>query len=154
MKVCIKCSQEKDEAAFSKNKKVLDGYQTYCKMCVHKYHVEYNQRPAVKARHNARTKKFYSENKTRYRMYARKSELKSLYNITPEVYDEMLSKQNDKCRICSRHKSEFTYKLCVDHHHTTNQVRGLLCKPCNLIIGNAKDSSQILSNAIRYLQTN
>ena len=41
--------------------------------------------------------------------------------------------------------------LCIDHNHVTGKVRGILCKSCNLLIGNAKDNVDILKSAIVYL---
>ena len=36
--------------------------------------------------------------------------------------------------------------------HTTDEIRGLLCNKCNLMIGHARDSVDILLAAIEYLQ--
>lgn len=152
MKICVGCKISKELNLFSKDKSKLDGYQTYCKACVHLYHQEYYTRPEVKIRHNKRTNKFYHEHKDRYRQYARKSELKSLYGLTTKVYNEMRIKQEYKCLICDSHETTLKYQLCVDHCHQTNQIRGLLCKSCNLMIGNAKDSFRILEKAAEYLK--
>jgi len=43
-------------------------------------------------------------------------------------------------------------RLCVDHNHKTNKIRGLLCKDCNLILGFAKDSVGTLLTAVTYLR--
>ena len=42
--------------------------------------------------------------------------------------------------------------LTVDHNHVTGQIRGLLCTNCNLGIGNFKDKTELLKNAIKYLE--
>lgn len=39
----------------------------------------------------------------------------------------------------------------VDHCHQTNQVRGLLCGPCNRALGLLKDNIGNLERAIAYL---
>ena len=39
----------------------------------------------------------------------------------------------------------------VDHDHETGDVRGVLCNPCNIILGKAKDNPDILKNAANYL---
>lgn len=36
----------------------------------------------------------------------------------------------------------------------TNKVRGLLCHNCNVSLGHFKDSTDILKNAIYYLEKN
>jgi hypothetical protein len=60
-------------------------------------------------------------------------------------------RQDFRCAICQRHQSEFKISLAVDHCHETGTVRGLLCYPCNTLLGYAKDSTKILSSAINYL---
>lgn len=43
-------------------------------------------------------------------------------------------------------------RLSVDHCHTTGKVRGLLCDNCNKSLGLLKDSIEIVSNMLIYLQ--
>jgi hypothetical protein len=78
------------------------------------------------------------------------------YGITEKQYDEMLVLQNFGCAICkSVHtKSSVAKKLVVDHCHTTNKVRGLLCSSCNKAIGLFEDSTEFLNQAIEYLRRN
>lgn len=80
---------------------------------------------------------------------SRKGLLKS-YGLTLEGYDAMVLERQNKCDICS---SEVV-KLVVDHCHTTNKVRGLLCSQCNVMLGMAKDSIENLRRAIEYLGRN
>lgn len=40
----------------------------------------------------------------------------------------------------------------VDHDHHTQKVRGLLCRVCNLAIGYAQDSPNILRGLATYLE--
>lgn len=44
-----------------------------------------------------------------------------------------------------------TRRLSVDHDHITGQVRGLLCRPCNTILGHARDAIRFFERAIDYL---
>lgn len=83
------------------------------------------------------------------------------YGITPEDYDAMLAKQGGKCVICgtddlSKYKVKY---FDVDHNHTTGQVRGLLCRDCNVTAGvveNKWDKIQLIRqylaewNAVEY----
>ena len=76
-----------------------------------------------------------------------------MYNITLEEYEEMSIKQNHKCAICGSPEMNNKNKvLCVDHNHTTNKIRGLLCGLCNTGLGNFLDNSRRLVNAIKYLK--
>ena len=40
----------------------------------------------------------------------------------------------------------------IDHSHATKKVRGMLCKHCNVLLGNAFDNPAILRNAALYLE--
>jgi hypothetical protein len=42
--------------------------------------------------------------------------------------------------------------MAVDHDHSTNKVRGLLCRPCNHAIGLLKDDSRNADRASEYLK--
>lgn len=83
--------------------------------------------------------------------------LQTRYKITPQEYNLLLNKQEGKCAICKNYETaihNFTkknQKLAVDHCHTTNVVRGLLCMECNRGIGLFHDDISRLTNAIKYL---
>ena len=53
----------------------------------------------------------------------------------------------EACMICGS-----THKLCIDHCHTTLNVRGILCSKCNTGLGMFNDNVDALVNAIKYLQ--
>lgn len=72
------------------------------------------------------------------------------YGITIDDYEEMLLKQNNKCVICER---EFVRPPHIDHDHSSGQVRGLLCYPCNSGLGQFQDSPEILKKAVEYLES-
>lgn len=57
------------------------------------------------------------------------------YGITIEQYNDMFKQQEGRCLICHTHQDLLLDKLCVDHNHNTNAVRGLLCKSCNGKLG-------------------
>lgn len=80
----------------------------------------------------------------------RKYELKKQYGLTVEQYDILHEVQNGVCNIC--HNPDNKRKLSVDHNHLTGKVRGLLCRTCNLAIGNIKEDVQIAENIIIYLK--
>lgn len=76
------------------------------------------------------------------------------YGISVVDYNRMFSEQNGGCIGCSKHQSELSRRLCIDHCHRTGQVRGLLCHNCNALLGMAKDNVETLHNLITYLRTN
>ena len=55
--------------------------------------------------------------------------LKRRYGITLTEYNVLLKEQDGKCALCN--KLPNGRWLDVDHDHTTNRVRGLLCYMCN-----------------------
>src|ERR1035437_134914 len=54
-------------------------------------------------------------------------------------YNQMFIEQEGKCKVCTRHQSEFKIALAVDHDHKCcpgkkscgKCVRGILCDDCN-----------------------
>lgn len=81
---------------------------------------------------------------------SRRNKLKR-YGVTIEKYNQMFEAQNGVCAICGEASNDKS--LAVDHDHQTKVVRGLLCISCNLSIGHARDSIEILQKAIEYLMT-
>ena len=80
--------------------------------------------------------------KTRAREYGRLY----LYDLTPGKFSELCADQDYRCAICRQVK-----ELHVDHDHTTDKVRGLLCKKCNTALGGFNDSAELLIAALEYL---
>lgn len=73
------------------------------------------------------------------------------YGITLDQYNELFTKQGGRCAICETHQSELPDPLCIDHDHVTNQIRGLVCRTCNLGLGHFKDDPELLLKAVEYL---
>lgn len=135
-KKCSRCSEIKPLSEFSNSKHSKDGKKAGCKACQKLYNDKW---------HIANKDKKADSN--RWWMIGNK------YNLTKEQYLAMLTEQNSCCKICHTHQDENTHGyLYVDHCHTTNIVRGLLCRSCNSMLGMAKDDIDILTNAIKYLK--
>lgn len=85
---------------------------------------------------------------------SRAVKLKQNYGISIEDYELMLMAQGGKCAICGSADTGTTKSdhFFVDHCHSTNHVRGLLCHHCNLGLGNFKDNPRFLAEAITYLE--
>ena len=60
----------------------------------------------------------------------------------------MRERQKNVCGICKTPGKP----LCVDHCHATGKVRGLLCRDCNLGLGNYKDNPVFTRAATAYLE--
>lgn len=104
------------------------------------------------------SKRWAAANPIRRQEILLKSKLKIKYGITTEIYFKFLTQQGGVCAICklpetkTLPQNKSIARLAVDHDHTTGQIRGLLCKSCNIAIGSMKDSSDRLLAAAQYLQ--
>ena len=133
MKTCIECKQNLDISKFEKHSSARDGRRNQCHEC--RYSIRINNNPN--------------------RLEKQKSwSLKYRRGISMEEYTKILKSQNYVCAICKGSVSHSRRRLPVDHDHMTGLVRGILCDPCNLMLGFSKDNIQILESAIKYLKNN
>lgn len=142
MKVCSKCKVEKPYSDFYNSAKSKDGRGNRCKSCDKIVRSTSRSRsPATQLGYRRRT-------------------LLRNYELTLEDYELMLSMQNYACAICGTtnpvgegNATKYnSFSFAVDHNHATNEVRGLLCNPCNRGLGFFKDSQDLLKSALLYLQ--
>ncbi len=93
------------------------------------------------------------ERKARLRTNTRKF----LYGLTDQEFERMLEQQAGLCWVCgclleiSVTPRRGNKRVCVDHDHQTNQVRGLLCNNCNAGMGSMKESPALLVRASEYI---
>ena len=95
----------------------------------------------------------YKHGRSKTKEYDLELHMKRSYGIGFKDYDAMVLEQNGVCAICSAEppKNQHKKRLNIDHCHTTGKVRGLLCDACNRAIGLLKDSPDLLTKAIQYL---
>jgi hypothetical protein len=163
-KTCSKCRQEQALSAFGKHSRSPDGLHPRCCGCVNaarrayvSSRPEYQEKMRERCRRwhaentdvaRARAKAHYHENKDRHRS----TRLLRKYGISLIEYDVLLAAQGGKCAICGRERpTRGDQMLQVDHCHRTGKVRGLLCSPCNTVLGFLEDNPQALQAAIVYL---
>jgi hypothetical protein len=77
---------------------------------------------------------------------ARRVRLESIFNITPEEYDEILLAQDGRCGICEKPPKPGK-RLAVDHDHKTGIIRGLLCFYCNKRVLGARSADVLIKTA-------
>ena len=142
-KVCPRCKTEKPISEYwvRRNRK---GNQSAsrCKICSTKINKEWRDaNPGYEKRRYQETK-----------VYTREKHLKRKYGVDLQMYNEMLISQNGVCAICGKLEADENHGvLHVDHCHETNQVRGLLCRNCNHVLGLFEDKPDRLQSAIKYL---
>lgn len=125
---CKKCNVELSQ--FNCNW-LRTGFHSLCKSCQSEYAKEYRTK-RIEANPNYHVEKHWKT-----------------YGISSEQYDEMLKNQQGKCAICQQ---ESNRKLCIDHNHETDEVRGLLCYKCNSILGLLNDDFHYIWKVYEYLK--
>ena len=88
------------------------------------------------------------ERTTRSAYYKPHETARRKFQITDEEYSTLMNKSKAGCEVCHAPLR----KVCIDHCHSTNKVRGVLCNNCNTALGLVGDNVEILSNLIRYLE--
>ena len=72
-----------------------------------------------------------------------------VFGLTKEQFLIKLQSQNFRCLICNK---DISTSAVIDHDHTTNKIRALLCSLCNTGLGCFKDNQEFLVNAVWYLK--
>ncbi len=127
-------------------------------------HAEYYQKnkEKIQARHREyylknrdeiikRTTQYHRDHPEQAALTWKKSRLSRRYGMSLGEWDILYNIQDRSCAICLKEFKDHG-SAHVDHNHNTNQVRGLLCRKCNLMLGHAEDDVSILEKAIEYLE--
>ena len=73
------------------------------------------------------------------------------FGLSKLEYDTKLINQFGGCAICKQ-PCETRTNLAVDHDHSTNAVRDLLCHRCNTVLGMVNDDELLLMDMMDYLK--
>jgi len=130
-KTCRRCNHEKPIAEFYKNNAMPDKLTIYCKEC---------------SKERERTYYHKHSEKRKVGFKIRNLQRRNGEKITSDEYKALVENQKN-CGICK----QFLTNPYIDHDHVTGKVRMLLCHHCNTLLGMAKDNTDILKNAIEYL---
>lgn len=163
MKRCTKCHKDRG-VKFYKNRAKLGGLDAWCTTCRKAYFNayqkhRYNTEAAYRAAHTECQRRYYQRNKPRlqkklreaYRQHIRYDQLFKKFRVDQNMYTQILNEQGGVCAICKKTNST-NRALAVDHDHSTNQVRGLLCSNCNMGIGMFGEDPTRLRDAATYLR--
>lgn len=169
---CTKCG---GDGPFGRDLKAKSGLKSWCRKCLAVKQADYRRRNPdawskwaarnstyLKARDKARYARDPEGEKERVRRYREanpdkvaqweaKSKL-AKYGITPEQKQEMHDAQGGLCSICHDPLKTGKTGAQVDHDHASGRVRGLVCHPCNRMLGSFKEERQRFEAAVRYLQ--
>lgn len=103
----------------------------------------------------ARTPRCATHRRQRTRAAKSKSHetrVQKTYGLQPGQYAEIYAFQGQVCAICQR-ATGASRNLSVDHDHKTGLVRGLLCRPCNSVLGHLRDDRRAALRIYQYLGT-
>lgn len=75
--------------------------------------------------------------------------IKHNYGMTPDNLRYLLNKQRSKCALCRETPS--SGRLVIDHNHKTLDVRGLLCRGCNIVLGQIENALPNLPKWKKYM---
>lgn len=129
-KQCSKCRLVKPASEYYRHSGMKHGIHPSCKEC----HRKWNQ-----------------DNADRLRESKRDTHLRRTFGLNAAEYGSMLAHQSGVCAICGGPPRNGK-SLAVDHDHRTGMIRGLLCISCNAALGSCKDSENVISKMIEYLE--
>ena len=166
-KICKTCKQSLPITEYYKDPKSKDRLFYSCKKCNSTYRKEIRRKnPKTEEQlkiNREKNKIHYERNKEKKAIYVKQRRTdhpeiyrdlayKYKYGISIVDYKKLLVEQNNCCAICKISQKDINYHLVVDHCHISNNVRGLLCRNCNLSLGYFKDDIQTIQNSITYLK--
>lgn len=137
-KRCSRCKLDIPLAEFGSNRANEDGKHHYCKPCAADINNAWKRANKEKV---AATNKRLKKGKA---YHVRK------FGLTPEQYDDMVAAQMNLCFICGREEPN-DRRLCVDHCHTCDANRALLCTKCNTTLGRIEEDG-MLEKLLAYLE--
>lgn len=147
--ICTKCRESKPSDHFSLDARKVRrlGRQCHCKAC------------GAKAARSWRTRNREHCTKIRKRWEsAHPQRHLSKYGITLADKQRIFKNQGEVCAACGSNQHGSPKHTgdgwCLDHDHTTKQVRGVLCWSCNMALGHSRESIARLKGIIAYLEHN
>lgn len=156
-RVCSACNVFKPRAEFYETNYIRrDGSRPLQPLCIEctseRNKVAYRRDPEAQlARVRAWTERQMAEDPEGYRRRLRENRLRREYGLSVEDWDRLHDEQLGRCAICLTPLVEV--RPAVDHCHTCDAVRGILCDPCNMALGLLGDDVERILRAAEYVNT-
>lgn len=144
-RTCNVCGETKPLDQFRKAKDKPGGHKMQCAACCRVTEAAYRERNRERIRTYSR-----GWHRTKDSAHWHKRVLYR-HGLTPEYYLARLWHQKGVCAICEL-PDRGGRRLHVDHCHRTGVIRGLLCGPCNKMLGLALDQPDRLVRAAEYVE--
>lgn len=134
-KWCPDCKDFVDRTSFTVDMQKPDLLNSYCKV-----HLSTRRKAAYQQNTEKELDRQYRYN----------------YGTDGETYKRLFKEQQGKCAVCGKietriHKGK-VMRLSIDHCHKTGEIRGLLCRECNLALGHMEDDIERIQALLRYLE--
>ena len=144
--ICENCQANRPLKQFSPDARTVQGRGAWCKPC-------------KKALQKAFVRIRRQETKTEGRDKVARA---TWYGLTEADYHDMLDLQGGGCAGCGRLPKE-ERRFSIDHRHQPGDkkrepweralmVRGILCWPCNKLLGVVRDNAETLKKLSAYLE--
>jgi len=146
VKSCSRCSSA---GPFHVDRSRKDGLHSWCMPCVNGRKRTYRKTHAPQVK--AYDLSYKRENPEKVQLQDRRRRLRQL-GLTVEDYEGLLVEQGGCCCAICKQPERNGKRLSVDHNHTTNKVRGLLCGNCNVSLGLMGEEPGRLRLAASYLE--
>jgi hypothetical protein len=157
LKICTSCGIPQLESEFGKAQESFDGLRGTCNTCRNKKRKE--KYPEERDKLTQRQRNGRKNDPIRFRGY----DMKKRFGVTWEEFDRRFAEQGNKCAGCGTTESgESSGSWHIDHDHACcplpkrktcgKCIRGILCRSCNLALGNARDDVDRLRGLATYLE--
>lgn len=151
MKSCSRCKNEFPVTEFYRrsvrSKKTGEWLlSSWCIPCTKGYQGIAGFTPAAVAAEHRR------QRRTLKRTSAYWKHVETTYGLSKGDISVLSQYQNSVCAICEVVFDTLEKGFVIDHDHTSNKIRGLLCGNCNTGLGFFSDNPELLDLAILYLQ--
>lgn len=122
------------------------------------YNLAYREANSERLKEADRQRNIAYSSSPEYRAHRKALVYQRKYKITLEQRDEMLAVQGGVCKVCGSPDprgrdwhTDHDHSCCPSRTSCGECIRGILCGPCNTLLGWAKDDTAILQAAIAYL---
>jgi hypothetical protein len=135
-KVCVKCGEVKALDLFGIDRRTPTGRRSICRAC--------------RITQRARRASLFPEQRNReYGAFVKRK-----YGLTWDAHEALILRAAGYCDSCGNKFAGAIRggkSICIDHCHTTKDVRGLLCGKCNTSAGNLADCPDTIFSLIKYI---
>lgn len=143
-KYCGKCRKPHPVARFSKCSRSPDGLQQWCKQAQKDWLVSNREK------RKAQQRRWYAaQRNSAPEAFQKRSRLRK-YGLSVDEFEAMWVSQGGRCSACHDVLVDGPATH-IDHCHKTGVVRGILCRSCNVALGQLGDDPIRIQGLLMYI---